>query len=892
MSLWNGRRSRRRPPATAPDGGPGQGTARPAPAGGTGPRVLVEDHDGLLLLRPPTDDTLVTADIADLARALRARNDGTVTVVAVAGNDAAAGLWERLSEVLDSLREAGTRSVRLVMSRAGDDRPGRPAPARRIADGWGLEVEAPDGPVLVVPGGSVFVPPGDGDWWRFAPGKEPEALGPRTPAPDWHDALRDAPLRTADGCVVDRIPAGLLVRPAEATAPRPGDLFHAVPVDPRRPAVVVGVPWGEDVLPGEVAEVLATLPAAVRTGVRLVPGGRRDLLPLGQAVAGLLNTEVEVTTGLPLFAADSPLGAYGVRSVLAGTDGEPRWLPFVDAVLCLPPKPAGAGAGPASGPVPDDGASSRPVPAPLPRLLRWSVPLPDPRDTEDGVLLLSDTWRATVTRAGLWVDRRGGPVPPRSARPVAVEGPTVEIGTAGERLDASLWPVLSRLLGRLSPDLRARTALHVHGTPTDGGLALRTLAADQGLRVIRFTTTTTTARAATATAGSRPGSRPGARQEAGSGSGPDGAAPTPTPTPGPGPGPRTAGVPSLSAPPPAAATPATPATTATPAASATGSGGDGDGGDDGERGDGTTAETDEAAAGEEKGASAGMPEPGGPGGPGASAASTPSAASAASAEQSDVSLPDAPLPDVPVTPRHRGSVIERASFRSLMDPEWDRQSDAVQPVLDGLDGLDRLSEAEREAARVDLIAVRTYLRDDGGPHDHTDLTKSLRAGEKRFLSYAGCLASGLARLPAHRGAVVRGPGGPATPAALAGVRPGAVLRDPAPLSCLPLAPGEEPVAGVGYAIWSLTGRRVRGLRADGDEVVFAPGTAFKVLAVRSDSPAPLVLLRQLPDVPTESTVLDDVDETALARLDHVLAGRTAPGPGDWPDRCAGPVGVH
>ncbi|MGW3953703.1 hypothetical protein ACWEKM_22945 [Streptomyces sp. NPDC004752] len=39
-----------------------------------------------------------------------------------------------------------------------------------------------------------------------------------------------------------------------------------------------------------------------------------------------------------------------------------------------------------------------------------------------------------------------------------------------------------------------------------------------------------------------------------------------------------------------------------------------------------------------------------------------------------------------------------------------------------------------------------------------------------------------------------------------------------------------------------------------------------------------------------SPVLEDADETALARLDHALTGRMAPGAGDWPDRCAGPVG--
>ncbi|MEK8145807.1 hypothetical protein NKH18_45105 [Streptomyces sp. M10(2022)] len=71
--------------------------------------------------------------------------------------------------------------------------------------------------------------------------------------------------------MVEQIPAGLLVRPAEAAAPQPGDLYYAVPVDPRRLTVVVGVPYGEDVSAREVADMLAALPESARARVRLAP---------------------------------------------------------------------------------------------------------------------------------------------------------------------------------------------------------------------------------------------------------------------------------------------------------------------------------------------------------------------------------------------------------------------------------------------------------------------------------------------------------------------------------------------------------------------------------------------------------------------------------------------
>ncbi|MFJ8027532.1 hypothetical protein [Streptomyces sp. NPDC096311] len=998
MSRWNGPLARRRAVAassrterdedrersarTGPGRGPGQ---RPAPGAAQGPRVLVEDHDGLLLIRPSTDDTLRPADLADLARVLRAEDGGTVTIVAVAEGYATA-LWPRLSESLDSLREAGTRSVRLVMSGAGRDHPDRPALARRISEAWDLTVEAPDGPALVVPGGSVFVAPADGGWWRFAPERKPEKLGPRVPSPDWESAIRRAPVRTADGCVVDQIPAGLLIRPVEAAAPRPGDLFHAIPVDPRRPAVVVGVPWGEDVVATDVAELLGALPAAVRPGVRLVPGGRRDVLPLGQSVAGLLNSEVEVTTGLPLFAADGPLGTYGVRSVVVGPDGDPRWLPYVDAVMCLPPTRPG----PDSQPVPEPDNSSAPGRVPAPRLLRWSSPVPDPGGADNGVVRLSDEWQATVTRAGLWVGPRDGTPLPRSLHPVSIEGPIVEVGRTGDRLDASLWPVLSRLLDRLAPDVRARTALHVHAVPPDGGHALRTLTADHALRVIRFAPPSRTprplprggavVRASGAVGGTATVAVPhpmavvgAAEQTAAAVSAPpagttpaapalpdppaprrtritaSGAARPGPATPAAGSGPAPAGGPGPSEPlsspaaslaeptaepvtglvsvPPvtglvsgplsgALSGPLSPAEATEPAASG--------------------PAVSESASGPASAPEAPRPDPVATGAPAAPvtpavpaalvapvapARRVPTAGGAAPQPSSPAgeeaprtradgpAVPDTapdtirapgarplaevpgesggsrPLPVVPVSPSHRSTAPERNSFRTLAEPVWERHSAAVNRALAGMPAL---RGEEQEAARIDLIALRMYLRNGEGPLSHEELTSSLRAGEQRLVPYAGCLASGLGRLPSYRGAVLRGWGGADGHGKL---RPGAVLRDPAPLSGLPLDPARKArVAGVGFAIWSITGCRVRQLLDGDDEIVFAPGTTFRVLDVRTNGAVPLVLLRQLPESHAASNVLEGADESALARLDHALIDRMAPGTGDWPGRCAGPIG--
>ncbi|MFF2852339.1 hypothetical protein ACFVT5_39405 [Streptomyces sp. NPDC058001] len=967
--------------------------------------MLVEDHDGLLLLRLPTDDTLSPADVADLARALRAENGETATIVAAAeGAAETTALWPRLSETLDSLRVAGTPCVRLVMSGAGDDRPGRPALARRIAEDWGLTVEAPDGPVLVVPGGSVFTPSGTGGWRRFVPGEEPETLGPRAPAPGWQAAVRRAPSRMADGCVVDQIPAGLLIRPAEATAPRPGDLFHAIPVDPRRLAVVVGVPWGEDVLATDVAGLLGALPAVVRHGVRLVPGGRRDLLPLGQSVAGLLKAEVEVTTGLPLFAADGPLGTYGVRSVLVGPDGDPRWMPFVDAVMCPPPEEPAAGSE-AEVHRPEGASppgSQQPVPAP--RVLRWSSPARDLHATEDGVISLSDEWRAVITRAGLWVLPSDGTPPPYNSRPVSIEGPVLEVGRIGDRLDASLWPVLNRFVGRLAPDVRARTTLHVRAATPDGGRALRGLVADHALRVISFAPPASALHPVPRrTAPARSGDP--AHGAAGSGAGAPSAGPV-----------RVAG--SVGMPRAAGGVGGTavrrgrsPAS-ASPGASVAMDGGVATGSrstaqpltasphtSGGEPGAAPTSPYAELSAepvsepavglvsepvsepvlGTAAGSSvsetvlsgsggvlsvsegvlseAGVSVPALPEAPASESSSGPVSApqaprpkavatgvptgpdvlaSTLPAVGSPAALPSAPDPfpspessrssdgangppqpvtsrppddgaagqaaasrppggsgarrprsALPVQPGHRSTPRERSAFRALAEPLWERHSAAVNRVLAQMP---TLRGDEQEAARTDLIALRMYLHDGEGALGHSELTHSLRVGERRLMSYAGCLASGLGRLPSYRGPVLRGLGGAI---GHGDVGPGDLLCDPAPLSGLPLDPsGTNRVAGVAYAIWSITGRRVRQLQEGGDEVVFAPGTAFRVLEVRNGTPTPLVLLRQVRGTNGASTSLEDADETALESLSSALADRTSPGTGTWHDRCTGPIDGH
>ncbi|MFI5689334.1 hypothetical protein [Streptomyces sp. NPDC051636] len=929
--------------------------------------------------------------MAEVARAIH-EEDGAVTVIVGAAHQAGhhtPDYWARLGDLLDSLRAKGISCVRLVMSGAGDDQPDRPGLARRIADTWEMEVIAPDAAVLIAPGGSLFVrgnPRTARGWWRFAPGTSPRPLGPRAPVPVWQEALGRVPARTAGGCVVDQIPAGIHLRLAEAPQPGGDDLRFAMPVHPERPVLLVGTPQAEDVPGEEVAAVLAALPAAQRLRVQLAPGGRRDLLPLAQSVADMLDSDVEVLSGIPMLFGNT-LGEATARPTLVGSGGEPTWQPYVTAVAC---RPAGG-----------DGA------APDPHLVD-SYPLaPGRTGTGDGTLPLTGPWYAVATRAGVAVAAQGGPAPSRTAVPVDPDTLLVELGTPGAVLDESVLPALSRLLDSLGPRRCARTTLLVRGTLSTGEAELRRLASRQGVSGVRYltdVTETVSSRSGPCTASPRANpdaERPvsaaadqpaGGRtpvsvstQSSGAGAvpghqehGDEGHAHSrPAPVP---PGQRRHGSERHGS---AAIAPAgtgggsdRPATFTDTAASAEGAGALGSrstveaGGQSPVSGPREPVRTPAASAGDRGVPRADAPEtsgrilagvlPVGPGRPPSSGEnsspfrSAPTAADdqptargftagsdegadrddtdgggrgasvssgkgteAAPQPPSDGSqppvrtpaatgaVPPSPPPTasrvlVPLVPGHVSTDAERAAFRELASQVWEVHGAAVSRILTRMPAL---RGQETEAARADLVALLAYLTAEEGPLLPHALDRELRFGDGRLLPYAACIASALRRLPSYRGVVLRG----GATAQAAGPEPeaGALLLVPGPVSSLALSSARPSGAPVRYAIWSVTGRKVRqlldrpgGAKHAPEEVVFAPGSAFRVLGSRTVQGSPVLLLRELSGeaaLPASATdgveELSQLDRVALGRLEAALGQQfpTERG-GDWPQRCAGPVG--
>ncbi|MEU3186695.1 hypothetical protein ABZ707_21200 [Streptomyces sp. NPDC006923] len=811
-----------------------------------------------------------------------ALRDGSMTQVTVLvgtrmADDDLDELSGALGPVLAECRERGVVLVRLVMSAGAAERAGAPAPARRICEDWGVDVVAPSGVAVVVPGGSLFAPDGPGTiggWWHFSPGLVPKRLGARLPAPSWEGPVGRVDPEVAENHLVQQVPAGLLVQPLGAPPEGIDAIRYAVPPDPGRPVLLVGVPGSPPVSADALAEVLAALPGQVRHAVRLVPGDGRDLLSDGQEVADALGLEVQVVNGLPvLLEQESPHGAEA-RVLLVGPDGTPSWQPYVGAVTCLPA----------------DGGS-----APAPRLASWRMPAAGLEEgPEPGVLLLDGRWQVTLTRAGLWVGPRGGQPAVVAGRAVDTDVMAIDLGLPGRALDDTLWPALERLFAALENDVRDRAMIQVHGNSSVEGMkTLRRLAVRHGLALApkgwRSGTTEqsvltvssaplaspavpATARTPVAAAATAPDETPAAAATptpapvapakptmttsggpaAESAQEPPAAHPRPAvptttvptntvsahdwstaaatvqpPQPPPATAPAAAGPPQPTFTPPPPTMPSAPQPTFTPPPPT------------------MPSPPEEAAPPSERPAPAEpperepapLPEPPTPllttaGGPDFGSAPEirseilePPSESAPEPEPKLVWKEPVPPPAVqpkalastlreitfvPVRASHHSSAQEREALRSHLGADWDRHAGAVQRVLTRLPGL-RTTEDQDDLA-ADLAAVHAHVNAEGGRPAEARLLAGVERRDTDILAFLACLASGLRRLPSFRGTAVRTAGLIGEGVEL--LLPGEELGEPIAVSALALDKEYPSVPDDHYLIWSMTGRHAGSLADD------------------------------------------------------------------------------
>lgn len=833
LPRWRGRHSAAEP-ASRP-AAPGPVTRAPE-----GPRTVLEEFgpgpgpDGAsgFLLRSSADRR---TSVRELAGNLPVERERPVVVVDVAP-DAAGNLGEELGGLLARLRDEHRAAARLVMSGAAARKPDGQLPlAQRLADAWDFEIEAPDAAAVLVPGGGLFVSePASpaGGWWRFAPGAEPVALGARLPAPRWQRALARVPLGELGDHTVRQIPAGLLLHPAGAAAPRPGDLAFALAVHPDRPTVLVDGAESRNDLAEDLATLLARLPAELRDQVRLAPGGGPDLLPVAQRVADLLGTEVEVCTGLPLSVPDPSGGARQERIRLVSAECEHTWPAPLAAVRCLPAETEAGEAGP-----------DAPRRTPLP--VQWLLPDAVTPDPEPGVGRLPGGSYVVVVRAGLWVGRTPHPPAAVRERPAEARAVRIEVEDAGS--DGETRGTLLKALAALLPELDGQVREYAEiASPVGAGAetvdALRRFAVRNALMFAAPEAP------APVTAAPIP------------------AAPAPRPIPAEA---RTATTPPAQVPVPAPATrPATSSGHAGPPKPPV-------------PGAGAAPETPQPRTAPQV----------------ASAPSTPAPPSATPAPRPPA---PAPAPHAPVrvasprplarasAPTGFSSGADRAAFRELAASVWEEHTG---PVNRALVHLPALRGPKEEQAQVDLVAVHLYLTSaPDGRFGALALAADAGAGGGELAPYAACLASGLRRLPALRGTLIRAVPGPAIPDEAV---PGTVLRCDAPLDVVHREQKGAPTPPDGhvrYAIRPVTARRTSVLAAPGGTggatALFAAGTEFSVLArheASGEAPARVLLA----EIPGGTTLFRPPSDEAVARLDEA-ARRDADGPADgWPARCTG-----
>ncbi|WP_327250396.1 hypothetical protein [Streptomyces sp. NBC_01244] len=839
MSLWQSFLGRR-----------GSGSTDDAAASGVQEPPAPEGAPGVYLFHPAQHPPQHLTDAAEWLGPM-ARDH--VVLLVDSGVEDTASLLDQFTPILAAAVRRDVGRVTLVMADGAGS-----GIAARITEAWPVEVLACNGVPVVGPGGTLFT---HRRWLRFAADRAPEIIGRRFPVPVWRAAFSRLAADTAEGHRIDHIPAGIILRPDRYTAPPVPALAHTVPMEASSPVLLVGGPGAAGTSAEAVASVLAALPDRIRRATRLVPWSG-DLLPVAKEAAHLLDTEVEVSGGLPLLLDAAAGEAPESRTLLISAEGDPTWNAYVESVVY----------GPLDGP----GG----------RLKRWRPPFaglaPGP---QDGTYRLSDDWQVTVTRAGLWVGPTGQDTS-ASERPVEAEVLAIDVGLPGVATDDSLLPVLDGMLSRLEASGLERAMLQIHSDCTTDQLTqLRRITVRHGIGLARrgwlpgagaSSYLPGHAAAGMAEAPPQQPARPAAAVSAPA-SLMSSTAPSLAPAEQPAapeaensiPAVESSQAAQLLALPqigvpggsgaaasagalPSWLTSGTPVRTAEPAEQAV-----------------PVAATTALAQAEADVEAEAAPAP---------AAVEPPAPSAPEPtpepEPVAVAAPEPAPASAPTVP-----VGHPVDLRTLLGPAWELHHQAVVRALTRLPSV--RSRAD-DAMRSDLVALHLHLT--GG-------AAVLPEGRRR-----AAVNAGLRRLPSYRGPALRssGPSGASHDPV-----PGTELSADAPISALAADRPLPRTGGDRYLIWSATSRRIRPLLDDGsadadavEEVVFRAGTRLRVLGVR-DGPAGgrLVLLRELPES-APSAVPGELDAQDALFQERLLTWLADSEPrwheaAVWPERCVG-----
>ncbi|WBB71957.1 hypothetical protein O7602_19725 [Micromonospora sp. WMMD1128] len=228
----------------------------------------------------------------------------------------------------------------------------------------------------------------------------------------------------------------------------------------------------------------------------------------------------------------------------------------------------------------------------------------------------------------------------------------------------------------------------------------------------------------------------------------------------------------------------------------------------------------------------------------------------------DLAFPPTPAPDARGLPTPAGLDAERAWLRRRFGREFDVAADSVSRLLTEHPHLHVGGDSV-----VDAVAVRLYLSGAGESVDGE--LRSGSAGDS--VSFARCVAAGVARLPSYRGAACLS--ATLSAAELREIAARETLTDRGFTHALTEPPMNVP-GNVDVLLWSMTARRTRLLEPADEQraagrVLFLPGTRFRVLETTpaGDGRPGRLLLRELSaeEPVRERGPFDDLALTSLIR---------------------------
>jgi len=412
--------------------------------------LVVERYANVCLLHDPTargETERRGRVLRRLAVALAEDDPYAVPLVMIApllgaqGDDLADGVQGWLHELA---REQGASQLRLVVEIAPGATDSVRSALHRFTDATGIRLLVPSGRLLEVPGDTLFpvAETGAGTWQRFVPGHDrPLPVGPWSFTAQWHTDLGLLPpIGLVPGLRAVPVPAGVLLLAEDEPAPGWDDVVYSVPVDPRRPLVMVLQSNDFPLSADRIAEYLMALPGQVRGLVRFAATGDLALTPDWQEIAETLEEEITVLTGLPLDVGGEPV----VSVVSVTDDGEPlvRWRPPATHLLHTP----------------SYGAGPRPARVVGVQSLSWPPELEAVAGGDDpncpNIYSLKGSWEVEVVPCGFLLRRSIGRVddPPSGMVVFDPDGPVVvdrSLGAQGSSdLVRSIQEIALRVCGR------------------------------------------------------------------------------------------------------------------------------------------------------------------------------------------------------------------------------------------------------------------------------------------------------------------------------------------------------------------------------------------------------------------------------------------------------------